>query len=196
MPLKKKSSSTTQEKNKESSPKGLGSPKRLPMRRFFDAVREDLEVISEALDYYDKVIQDGAQYIDYKGKLEKLVVETPGLAYFYGGVRTDAQQIRRWLEKFTEAEKAKKFKWFHSDPEAKKKFGDLKVTEISKYVDADEDIEALVDLTRVMAEAEHRLDDLIEAFEWRRLSLSRVIDIRKDNLHEVWVDPGACDTND
>lgn len=175
-------------KRKVSSPKDGKKPKRLPFRRFFDAVREDVEVIVEALDYYKQVVEDGSKHITVRGNLEALTVETPGLAYFYRGVRTDAQQIRRWLEVQLENKKAEKGKYFHSDKEAIKQFGTLKPTEITKYVDSEEEVEDLKDLVRLTAEAEHRLEDLMEGFEERRLTLARVIDIRKENLKEVWID--------
>ena len=192
---------------KKSSPRDGKKPKRLPFRRFFSAVREDVavpddereggkpSVWDEALAYYEEAIKSAEPHMTLRGNLETLAVETPGLAYFYRGIRTDAQQIRRWLEKQLEMAKAEKFKWFHSDPDAIKKHGQLKVTEISKYVDADEDIENLVDLVRVMAEVEHRLEDLMEGFEERRLTLARIIDIRKEGLKEVWIDAGAGDDN-
>lgn len=182
----------------ESSPKGTGNrkPKRLPFRRFFNAVRDDVEVCIEAVAYYDEVVEDGARHISAHGNLETLVAETPGLAYFYRGVRTDAQQIRRWMDQYIDSEKATKYKWFHSDPESIKLHGKFKTgTEITKYVEADETIQYLQDLSRVMAECEHRLEDLMEGFEERRLMLTRIIDIRRDGLKEVWIDQEAGDDN-
>ena len=177
---------------KMSSPKDGKKPKRLPFRRFFDAVRDDVAVlVDDAIPYYHEVVEDGQKHITLKGNLDTLMVETPGLAYFYRGVRTDAQQIRRWLENYLNSEKAKKTKWFNSDPEAKQQYGTLKITEIGKYVDADDDIEALADLIRVVAEAEHRLEDLMEGFEERRITLSRILELRKENLKEVWIDAEA-----
>ena len=182
-------------KNKESSPKDGKNPKRLPFRRFYNAVRDDVSVITDAIEYYGDVVEDGAKHLTLKGNLESMVAETPGLAYFYRGVRTDAQQIRRWLETDMTAKKADKFKYFHHDPEAKKKWGVLKPTEITKYVEADEEVQDLADLIREMAEVEHRLEDLMEGFEERRLALSRIVDIRRDNLKEVWIDVSAGDDN-
>lgn len=177
-------------KPEESSPKDGSKPKRLPFRRYFDAVREDAEVLVEALKYYNDVVEDGRKHITTRGNLEVMTAETPGLAYFYRGVRTDAQQIRRWLEKRLEATKGEKFVWFHSDPEAIKKHGTLKITEITKYVDADEDIVSLNDFVRGTAEAEHRLEDMMEGFEERRLALARITEIRKEGLKEVWISDG------
>lgn len=182
-------------KTKESSPKDGKQPKRLPFRRFFDDVRDNVEVVVDALKYYDEVVEDGKKHITLKGNLETLTVETPGLAYFYRGVRTDAQQTRRWLEVQLENKKAEKGKWFHGDPEAIKQFGNLKPTEISKYVDADDEVEDLKDLVRLTSEANHRLEDLMEGFEERRLTLARVIDIRKEGLKEVWIDGEIGDDN-
>lgn len=195
MPLKK-TQTETPKINKESSPKDGKTPKRLPFRRFFSAVRDDVEVIVDALKYYEEVVEDGGKHIlNLKGNLEALQVETPGLAYFYRGVRTDAQQIRRWLEVQLENKKAEKGKYFHSDKEAIKQYGTLKPTEITKYVDSDDEVMDLKDLVRLAAEAEHRLEDLMEGFEERRLTLSRVIDIRKEGLKEVWIDDNLGDDN-
>ncbi len=208
MPLKKTikqtietSESTPMPKTKApakpiSSPKDGKKPKRLPFRRFFNAVREDPAVIKDALEYYDDAVEDGSKHIELRGNLETLMVETPGLAYFYRGIRTDAQQLRRWMEKILDNDKADKYKWFHSDPDSIKQFGKFKTaTEINKYVDADEKIQDLVIVVRELAEAEHRLEDLMEGFEERRITLSRLIEIRKEGLKEVWIDQGAGDDN-
>ena len=204
MPLSKKTTPTTKtlEKKVQAKPKssprdGNQEPKRLPFRRFFKAVRDDVEVIPEALDYYEQAVEDGGKHIrNMRGNLETLMVETPGLAYLYRGIRTDAQQIRRWLEKALEGQKASKYKYFHSDPDSIKLHGKFKTgTEITRYVEADDDIQAMEDIIRAIAEAEHRLDDLMEGFEERRLMLSRVLDIHKEGLKPVWVDPEAGDDN-
>ncbi len=182
---------------KKSSPKDENQPKRLPFRRFFNDVRADPEVVKEALTYYDDAVEDGMKHILHlRGNLDDLLLETPGLAYYYRGIRTDAQQLRRWAEKVLENKKASLYKWFHGDPDAIKKYGKFKTaTEINKFVDAEEDVQYLVILVRDLAEDDHRLEDLMEGFEERRLTLSRLIEIRKEGLKEVWIDVGVGDDN-
>jgi hypothetical protein len=123
------------------------------------------------------------------------MVSTPGLVLFYKTIRTDAQQVRRWMETALVYQKAEKYKWFQSN-EGIREYGELKTTEITKYVEAEEDIGDLSDSIRVMADCEHQLQDIVEALDSRGIMLSKIVDTRNNGNEEVWVDPYRETTNE
>ncbi len=168
---------------------------RKKVKRYFNVIRnlDDVgnmrEEAMEASEYYHQVVTDAAKDFNMAGNLEVLLTGTPGLLYYYQGVRTDAQQLRRWMETYVASTRAILFKWFHSDPEAKKEYGELKITEIGKYVEADDEVVTLEDTVRILAEAEHALEDLIVALENRSIMLSNIVKIRAANVHEAFINP-------
>lgn len=85
-------------------------------------------------------------------------------------------------------QKAEKYKWFQS-PEGIREYGELKTTEIAKYIEADDVIGDLSDSIRVMADCEHQLQDVVEALDSRGIMLSKIVDTRNNGNEEVWVDP-------
>lgn len=161
----------------------------LKVQRFFDTVRDDLEKLPDAVEYYHKAVTDGGKHVPIVGRLEDLLAETPGLIYFYQGIRTDAQQLRRWMETVVGYEVGSKYKWFNHEEESKRDYGELKHTEILKYIDADDEISDLKGCVRMLAECEHLLEDLISSLENRSIMLSKIVDVRKAGVQEVWVDP-------
>jgi len=158
-------------------------------KRFLTLLRDDLEKyfdIAEA--YYRDMVEEGRADVPIQGNLEELLAATPGLVLFYKTIRTDAQQARRWMETALTYQKAEKYKWFQS-PDGIREYGELKTTEITKYVEADEIIGDLSDSIRVMADCEHQLQDVVEALDSRGIMLSKIVDTRNNGNEEVWVDP-------
>ncbi len=149
----------------------------------------------EAVEYYRGMVEEGRDDVPVRGNLEELLAATPGLSFFYKTIRTDAQQTRRWLETLLTFQKATKYKWFQSE-EGLREYGELKTTEIVKYIEADDYIGDLSDSIRVMADCEHQLQDLVEAFDSRGIMLSKIVDARNNGNEEVWVDPYRETTNE
>lgn len=166
-----------------------GSGEKFQSKRWYDTVRADRDRINEAAEYFRAAVEDARQHIIAIGHLETLVAETPGLAFYYKTMHTDAEQIRRWLEERYEIELAQKHKWFMTDPEAKATYGDLKTTEAGKFAKADEELATLSDQIRLMAYYDHLLDDVSLGFQNRAIMLSHLVNIRKEGLQEVWIDP-------
>lgn len=168
---------------------------KLKVVRWFDTVRGDIEKIDDAIKYFKEVVTTAEPHITAIGKLETLVAETPGLVYFYKGFLTDSGQIRKWLEVVYENEQAEKYKWFQTSSAAKAKYGELKVTDIKKFVDADEDLAEISTLIRIMANVEHQFDDICLGLQSRSIMLSHLVAIRKEGLEEVWIDPNKDDNS-
>jgi len=156
---------------------------------WFDTVRADRSRINEAFDYYRTAAADARQHLEMHGNLETLVAETPGLAFFFRNIHTDAQQIRRWLEEQLEIKTAQKYKWFATSPEAKDKYGDLKVTEVKNFVKAEDDIIELAEQIRLISYYDHMMDNVCEGFTNRSIMLNHVVNIRVEKLQEVFIDP-------
>jgi len=167
----------------------MKNPSKWKVIRWLDTVRNDLDKLDDAILYYRKAVEDGSKHVPILGSLEDLLAETPGLMDFYQGIRTDAQQLRRWLESFTKHQESIKYKWFHYDEQARREYGELKHTEILKYIDADENIATYHELVRLLADCEHHLEDLISSIQNRSYMLSKIADVRKSGMEEVWVDP-------
>jgi hypothetical protein len=164
---------------------------RLKKIYWYDTVRKDRnrKIINLAYEYYKVAIADAERHIVAIGHLQTLAAETPGLDFFYKGILTDVQQIRRWLEERLEIEGAQKYKWFMTSPEAKKEYGEVKTTEASKYVKADPDLADLSDDIRLLANAEHGLQNVAEGFQSRGIMVSKITDIRQHGLEEVFINP-------
>lgn len=159
------------------------------LKRWYEEVRADRSKVAEAAKYYNAAVEDAEKHIIAIGHLETLVAETPGLAHFYKTIRTDAQQIRRWLEERLEIETQQKYKWLMTSPEAKAEFGELKTTEAGKFAKADEGLASMFDDMRLMAYYEHLLDDVVSGFDNRGYMLNHLVTIYKEKLEAVWVDP-------
>ena len=155
--------------------------------RWFDAVRDNIDKFEKAVAYFHEAVVDGTPYLTANGKLETLLAELPGLAGFYRPILVDAQQIRRWLETSLEQEKAKKYKWFMSDPEAKKEYGALKTTEATNFMKAEEDLHVIADMVREIANCEHQLEVIAEGLNQKGMALSKIVDLRVAGLEEVWI---------
>jgi hypothetical protein len=158
--------------------------------RWYETICRDRSRLGEAIQYFHSAIANARPHITAVGHLEQLLAETPGLKHYYEGILVDAQQIRRWLEEVQEVEIARKTKWFMYSPEAARIYGnDLKITEIGKLVKAEDDIAGLAMEIRHIANVENQLLSVIEGFTIRNINLNRIVDVRKANLQEVWVDP-------
>lgn len=157
---------------------------------WFKAVRENLELLDEAVDYYERVVEDSHQHLAFRGPLGTLLQEHPGLAFFYRSILTDAQQIRRYLELKADQTETAKYKWLMTSSEAKKQYGDLKTTEAGKFAKAEEEVVDLAAKVRLMANVEHQLDNVALGFQDRGIMLNRIVDVRKEGHHEVFIDSG------
>lgn len=169
--------------------KAAGGSSEFKVVLWYNAVRKDRTLVSEAAEYYKQAVEDARPYITAIGHLETLLAETPGLGHFYKNIHTDAQQIRRWLEERLEIESAQKYKWFMISPEAKAEYGELKTTEASKFVKADPTLADLSDDIRMMAYYDHLLDDIAHGFQNRSIMLNHIVNVRVNGLEEIWVDP-------
>lgn len=171
--------------------------------RWFDTVREscdDLEDTDErgklidavvaAAEYYLSVNNDAAErHLMVVGKLEQLVTENTGLAFFYNGIHTDALQVRKFLEMLQENYEAKKYVWFQTDSDAKAEYGSkLTATDLRNFIKADDIVQILSDMIRLIADRQHMLEDMRTGFISRGFTLKTIADIRIAKLEEVWVD--------
>ena len=155
--------------------------------RWFDTVRNDTDKFEKAVAYFHEAVEDGTPYLAAVGNLQTMLAELPGLAGFYRPILVDAQQLRRWLETSLEQEKAKKYKWFMSDPEAKKEYGALKTTEATNFMKAEEDLHVIADMVREIANCEHQLEVIAEGLNQKGMTLSKIVDLRVAGLEEVWI---------
>ena len=78
--------------------------KGLTGKLWYKAIREGKSTVEDAIPYWEAVVVDAHQHLAFKGALQDLLTEHPGLAFFYRSILTDAQQIRRYKE--MEAEQA------------------------------------------------------------------------------------------
>jgi len=156
--------------------------------RWFNTVRDDIANFEKAVEYFHEAVEDGTPYLAAVGNLQTLLAELPGLVGFYRPILVDAQQIRRWLETSLEQEKAIKYKWFMSDPEAKKEYGALKTTEATNFMKAEEDLHVIADMVREIANCEHHLEVIAEGLNQKGMTLSKIVDLRVAGMEEVWID--------
>ena len=85
-------------------------------KRFLTKLRGDLEKYFDVAEaYYREMVEEGRADVPIQGNLEELLASTPGLVLFYKTIRTDAQQVRRWMETALTYQKAEKYKWFQSN---------------------------------------------------------------------------------
>lgn len=157
-------------------------------RLFFTKIREGKATIDDAWPYWREVVEDAHQHLAFKGNLQTLLQEHPGLAYFYRSILTDAQQTRRWMEMKAEQAEVEKYKWLMTSEEAKKEYGTLKTTEAAKFAKADEEVLNLNQSVRVLADIEHHLDNVALGFQDRGIMLSHIRAVREAGHEEVWVD--------
>ena len=155
---------------------------------WYKAIREGQARIDDALPYWEAVIEDSHQHLAFKGALNDLLTEHPGLAYFYRSIMTDAQQVRRYLEMKAEQAEQAKYKWLMTTEDAKKEYGALKTTEAAKFAKADEEVLNLQDQVRVMANIEHQLDNVALGFQDRGIMLSHIRAVREAGHEEVFID--------
>lgn len=169
---------------------------------FFEKVRDSFDTFSEddldklgeavvdATDYYQDAVKDAQQHLHVNGELTSLMAETPGLVAFYGAIRTDALQVRKWLEMVFDQRFAERYKWIKTDEEAIEDYGSkLGSTDASNYAKADAIYNLLYDMVRLAANAQHQLEVVMEALDKRGMALSKISDLRNNGIEEVWLDP-------
>ena len=72
--------------------------------------------------------------------------------------------------------------------EAKKQYGTLKTTEASKFAKAEDDVLRLQNEVRMLANAEHHLDNVALGFQDRGIMLSHIRAVREAGHEEVFID--------
>lgn len=159
-----------------------------PLKIWYDEVTNDLNKFSFALDYYRAKAKEGSRHTILYGTLGELNLQTPGLVQHYDTIQQDCSSIRKWLEETLKTVEAQKYKYYMTDREIIKEFGELKSTEISKFVRADNDVIDLYNMVRMIAATEHNLDALTEGLRQRSIILGRLVAIYKEGMEERWID--------
>lgn len=173
---------------KRASKKDSGVRQGLRGKLFFSRIRMGELDIDDAWPYWRAVVEDAHQHLAFRGNLQTLLQEHPGLAFFYRSILTDAQQTRRWMEMKAEDKEVEKYKWLMTSEEAKKEYGTLKTTEAAKFAKADEEVLNLKEKVRILADIEHHLDNVALGFQDRGIMLNRIVDVRKAGHEEVFID--------
>ena len=179
-------------------------PKPFKIIRWFDLVRDSakldpeqdddhplqplIDAVMGAAQYYADAKLDADKHVAPVGTLHHTLEKTSGLAYFYNGIHTDALQVRKWLETLLEGTKAERYVWFTTNNDAKVEYGKMTPTEVNNHIKADETVQLLSDMIRVIADRQHMLEDVREGFVSRSITLSKIVDLRVAGLEEVWVD--------
>lgn len=175
---------------------------KLKAMRWYDTVRDScdnlevekdrnalIDAVVAASEYYIKATVDSETHLLITGRLEQLITENTGLAFFYNGIHTDALQIRKYLEMVLEGYEAKKYMWFQTDPDAKVEFGGkLTATDLRNYIKADDIVLVLNDCIRLIANRQHMMENVRDGFTSRGFNLKTIADMRIAKLEEVWVD--------
>lgn len=162
--------------------------KGLTGKLWYKAIRDGKATIDDAIPYWEAVVEDSHQHLAFKGELQDLLTEHPGLAFFYRSILTDAQQIRRFKEMKAEQVEVEKYKWLMTSEDAKKKYGTLKTTEAGKFAKAEEEVIQLQNEVRAMANIEHHLDNVALGFQDRGIMLSHIRAVREAGHQEVFID--------
>lgn len=175
---------------------------KLKAMRWYDTVRDScdnleaekdrnalIDAVVAASEYYVKATEDSEKHLLITGRLEQLITENTGLAFFYNGIHTDALQIRKYLEMMLEGYEAKRYMWFQMDPDAKAEFGGkLTATDLRNYIKADDIVLVLNDCIRLIANRQHMMENVRDGFTSRGFNLKTIADMRIAKLEEVWVD--------
>lgn len=166
---------------------------------FFNKVRDSLEeyddleplaeAVSKASAHYEEVCEEfRANHSTISGELNRLILETPGLQLYYGSVFIDAQQVRKWLEQVDENVSSKLYTWFLSD-DGRAEYGKISTTDINNYVKANEDVQLVRDMIRLISYSQHQLEEIVGVIQQRGYTLQKIADMRIKGLEEVWVEP-------
>lgn len=147
-----------------------------------------VDTVVKAAEYYADAYEDAKKHLLIVGKLEHLMTENTGLAFFYNGIHTDALQSRMYLDTLLENHKAKLYTWYTTDPEAKMEYGKLTATEATNLVKSNDVVEVLNDCIRLIANRQHMLEDVRDGFNNRGYNLRKITDMRIAKLEEVWID--------
>lgn len=167
--------------------------------RFFNTISASLEdysdleplakVVSEAADFYEKVCEEFTNnHSLLSGELNQLILENPGLQLFYGAIHIDAQQVRKWLEQVDDNLAAKSYTWYLSD-EGRAEYGKISTTDINNYVKADDGIQLIRDMIRLISHSQHQLEEIVGVIQQRGFTLNKIADMRIKGLDEVWLEP-------
>jgi len=151
---------------------------------WFEAVKNDMKIAPQAIEYYKTVLQDSKKHISLIGALETLLLETPGLAHWYRQITIDAQMLERLFIDRKESLTKKKYHEYAADP----KFEGMKTTELQKLAASDEQVLVLEEWTRLFEYYKKSLDNVCQFFEDRKYTLNNIKDIRVNKLEEVWID--------
>ena len=174
----------------------------LRAQRWFDAVRDscdDLEDSKErdtliqtvlaAAEYYEAAYEDAKQHLMLVGRLETLLTEITGVAFFYNGIHTDALQVRQWLDMIGDQYEAKKYVWFQTTDDGKAMLGvKPTATDLRNHIKADEVVCLLQDCSRLIADRLHMMEDVLNGLVSKGFNLQHILNTRIHKLEEVWVD--------
>lgn len=160
---------------------------RLQVIEWFDRVRNDIQLMDDAIEYYKGVIHDGQLHLPVVGNLGRLQAEIPGLLHFYDQRHNDAEAIRTYIEYEYETMRSERFIEVVSF-DGKKQYGEMKVTEVKHFVDADEAVRILKVLLLRITHATKQLKTLYNELKGLSFKLNNLQSLREHDLHEVVID--------
>lgn len=179
----------------------MSSQTKFKSRVFFEKIRDCLtdlkdapnlsefsDLILSATEYWDTAVEDAEQHFVLEGKeLNTLIMETPGLAFFYRTLHTDAQQVRIWLDTIYEGYTAERYLWYITSADAKAEYGKVSTTDAKQFTSAEDEVRIVADLIRCVANKQHQLENVVSTFDQRGMSLSQIKDLRVAGIEETWV---------
>jgi len=167
--------------------------KKFPVRFWYVdiAISGNLDLLPDALDYYEAAVRDGQHYLVPKGDLQMLLTGHAGIVAFYENFLNDALKIHKWLETKLNRTKKRRYVWLLS-PEGQRQFGKLRVDDMDAYVEADDEIEALIDNLNLIAAAKLDLNTLVERLHEAGIKLSLISKLREAGQTEILIDAGRA----
>lgn len=159
----------------------------LVIKFWYPEIVEDISKITDAMEYYRAILNDGQRYLDVKGFLQKLLEQQAGLLRIYSDAHTDCSMVWKWLDETIKHEKAKKRLWYHSR-EGREEYGELKKTDLDVIINADTDIKDLIDLQLMIELWKNSLGQLVEQLKSRGITLAMIAKVRMSGEHEAFVD--------
>lgn len=149
---------------------------------WFLVVRADPKRADEAVRYYETILADAHTHAHIKGNLENLLLENPGLRFFYHNLLNDAMMIERVFTDIREI----RFKQAYEELMVKNP--SAKTTELSKMAAIADLVTDADDKIRLFEYYKKRFNVLVEYFDDRKYSLHHIVTVRENNLQEVFID--------
>lgn len=151
---------------------------------WFERIRENFDLKNDVILFYKNIIKDAIVYIELRGNIEELLLETPGLAYWYNQIMVDAQMIEKLFDDRKQSLIKKKYHEYAANPE----FSNMKTTELQKLAASDDEVLETEEYSRIFEFYKKQLDNICTFFDNRKYTLNHIVEVRKHNLQEVWVD--------